>query len=452
MADAEEPETGSRPSRSRSRKGSMGSMKLEGKTGASRSSGKITEELEEGGGETGDPELSAAASSALSKMTGQVKALKFAMDLAKKAYDARDDLLLGPERPEPEEEEKNQEENQGERKPRRTVYEKEEEELMELFTKLEPPIYKPAPLHVRGLCQAAKRQCNRQKLLEEERLQVLEQLRRDERPSNLKCLSDEELNDIELTGRRVQYHVALLQRRQERLAKIDNKTFQQLPGQLIEAGADGDYDFIKLCVEASVPLDMFNERGVTALITATVNNKVSSAKLLLDSAADPSMQDLNGANCVHYAVGLRRLQILDLALGAINRSRCYVALYVKDARGKNVLDYARSDGHEESLRLLKLRLGGPIGFVWAVTDSMVYNAVAKLPSGDKGHKGMARAVARLAAERAAQKIQEKIRQAKEKARERLLGGWLCSYCSKAISHSSKWRSCHCACHASFFLV
>ena len=42
MADAEEPETGSRPSRSR--KGSMGSMKLEGKTGASRSSGKITEE------------------------------------------------------------------------------------------------------------------------------------------------------------------------------------------------------------------------------------------------------------------------------------------------------------------------------------------------------------------------------------------------------------------------
>lgn len=412
-------------------------MKLEGKTGASRSSGKITEELEEGGGETGDPELSAAASSALSKMTGQVKALKFAMDLAKKAYDARDDLLLGPERPEPEEEEKNQEENQGERKPRRTVYEKEEEELMELFTKLEPPIYKPAPLHVRGLCQAAKRQCNRQKLLEEERLQVLEQLRRDERPSNLKCLSDEELNDIELTGRRVQYHVALLQRRQERLAKIDNKTFQQLPGQLIEAGADGDYDFIKLCVEASVPLDMFNERGVTALITATVNNKVSSAKLLLDSAADPSMQDLNGANCVHYAVGLRRLQILDLALGAINRSRCYVALYVKDARGKNVLDYARSDGHEESLRLLKLRLGGPIGFVWAVTDSMVYNAVAKLPSGDKGHKGMARAVARLAAERAAQKIQEKIRQAKEKARERLLGGWLCSYCSKATISKKK---------------
>ena len=45
--------------------------------------------------------------------------------LPRKAYDARDDLLLGPERPEPEEEEKNQEENQGERKPRRTVYEKD---------------------------------------------------------------------------------------------------------------------------------------------------------------------------------------------------------------------------------------------------------------------------------------------------------------------------------------
>ena len=90
--------------------------------------------------------------------------------------------------------------------------------------------------------------------------------------------------------------------------------------------------------------------------------------------------------------------------------RNYVALYVKDARGKSVLDYVRSEGqgcrlamvdldsgrnlkdhdwpvnlktssrllsycfrrhqqlpnplgHEESLRLLKLRLGGPLGFV-----------------------------------------------------------------------------------------
>ena len=28
----------------------------------------------------------------------------------------------------------------------------------------------------------------------------------------------------------------------------DNKTFQQLPEQIIEAGADGDYEFIRLCV------------------------------------------------------------------------------------------------------------------------------------------------------------------------------------------------------------
>jgi len=27
----------------------------------------------------------------------------------------------------------------------------------------------------------------------------------------------------------------------------DNKTFQQLPEQIIEAGADGDYEFIRLC-------------------------------------------------------------------------------------------------------------------------------------------------------------------------------------------------------------
>eukprot|EP00439_Symbiodinium_sp_Y106_P087239 s121_g42.t2 len=204
-----------------------------------------------------------------------------------------------------------------------------------------------------------------------------------------------------------------------------------LPEQLIEAGADGDYEFIRLCVEAGVPLDIFNERGVTPLISATVNNKVASARLLLESGADPSMQDINGATCAHYAIELRRFQILDAALEAMSRRRSWVAIYIKDARGYNVLDYARLPDHDESLRLLKLRLGGPLGFVWAVTESMVHNAMVKMPKGEQNKRGLAKHVAKLAAERAAAKVKEKIQQTKEKAREKLLGGWLCSYCSEA---------------------
>ncbi|CAJ1456059.1 unnamed protein product [Effrenium voratum] len=389
------------------------------------------EDSPDGGGSDGGP---SAESIAISKITGQAKALKFAMDLAKKAYVAReeDNLQMHPEV----EEEEPPEEDAPTSHQHLEPEDKEEKEMMEMFSKLENPVFKPAPLLVRGLCQSARRACTRQLSVAEPRLAEALALR-DGRRSEPELLTEDEQMDLGVTCRRLQYHVALLQRRWQRLCQIDNTTFQQLPQQLIEAGADGDYDFIKLCVEAQVPLDVFNERGVTALITATVNNKVQSARLLLDAGADPSMQDINGANCAHYAIELQRFQILDVALEAMNRRRTYVALYVKDARGKTVLDYARSPGHEDSLRLLKLRLGGPLGFVWAVGDSMVHNAVLKLPNADKSRKGLAKHVARLAAERAAKNVKEKINAAKEKAREKLLGGKCCSYCSVATISKKK---------------
>ncbi|CAJ1339281.1 unnamed protein product [Effrenium voratum] len=389
------------------------------------------EDSPDGGGSDGGP---SAESIAISKITGQAKALKFAMDLAKKAYVAReeDNLQMHPEV----EEEEPPEEDAPTSHQHLEPEDKEEKEMMEMFSKLENPVFKPAPLLVRGLCQSARRACTRQLSVAEPRLAEALALR-DGRRSEPELLTEDEQMDLGVTCRRLQYHVALLQRRWQRLCQIDNTTFQQLPQQLIEAGADGDYDFIKLCVEAQVPLDVFNERGVTALITATVNNKVQSARLLLDAGADPSMQDINGANCAHYAIELQRFQILDVALEAMNRRRTYVALYVKDARGKTVLDYARSPGHEDSLRLLKLRLGGPLGFVWAVGDSMVHNAVLKLPNADKSRKGLAKHVARLAAERAANNVKEKINAAKEKAREKLLGGKCCSYCSVATISKKK---------------
>lgn len=379
---------------------------------------------------------------ALSKITGQAKALKFAMDLAQKAYDARDeeeddDFHVDCEESDEDDQDEQRQDSEVEKLRQRAKSEpaaKEELEMAELFTNLESPTFQPAPLHVRGLCQGAKRACERSLAVEEQRLAVAEMLGQTqggESPKNVECLTDEEQQNLDVTRKRLRYNVDLLRRRRQRLANIDNKTFQQLPEQLIEAGADGDYEFIRLCVEAGVPLDIFNERGVTPLILATVNNKVASARLLLESGADPSMQDINGATCAHYAIELRRFQILDAALEAMTRRRSWLGIYIKDARGYSVLDYARLPDHDESLRLLKLRLGGPLGFVWAVTESMVYNAMIKMPKGEQNKRGLAKHVAKLAAERAAAKVKEKIQQTKDKAREKLLGGALCSYCSEA---------------------
>eukprot|EP00439_Symbiodinium_sp_Y106_P087191 s121_g41.t1 len=166
---------------------------------------------------------------ALSKITGQAKALKFAMDLAQKAYDARDeedryDLLCYFDRS-----------SQVEKLRQRAKSEpaaKEELEMAELFTNLESPTFQPAPLHVRGLCQGAKRACERSLAVEEQRLAVAEMLGQTqggESPKNVECLTEEEQQNLDVTRKRLRYNVDLLRRRRQRLANIDNKTFQQLP-------------------------------------------------------------------------------------------------------------------------------------------------------------------------------------------------------------------------------
>eukprot|EP00930_Biecheleria_cincta_P095389 TRINITY_DN87350_c0_g1_i1.p1 TRINITY_DN87350_c0_g1~~TRINITY_DN87350_c0_g1_i1.p1 ORF type:complete len:489 (+),score=118.48 TRINITY_DN87350_c0_g1_i1:141-1607(+) len=336
---------------------------------------------------------------------------------------------------------------------------KDEEEMMNAFANVEQPEFKAAPEHVRGLCQAAKRSWHQELVKEKGRLNAARALLQQSKEKNGRrkagrafasvyapvvvqqiannWLTASELAECEYRGadrlcQRLEYIVNVLERRRDRLANIDldDETFEQLPGQLVEAGADGDYEYVRLCSDAGVPLDVFNNRGVTPLIAATVGNKVSTARLLLERRADPAMQDMNAATCLHYAILLHRYQILDAGLEAVNKQRSWVALYSKDARGKTVVDYARMPGREESLRLLKLRLGGPPGVMLTVAGAIVHNAVNALPEGSKTKTGLAKHVAKVAAERAKEKMQEKLMAARERAREKLYGGWLCSYCSK----------------------
>jgi len=454
------------------------------KADLARGSSKV--ELEEGSSKTqndngvSDEHLKSALAgkkdgqpSVKAKIGGQVKALKFAQDMAKKAYAKRDEEVVveiieenGEERSSKDSVTTGSKERTGSKeklslldqmkKKQAEQDQKDEAEIMSVFSSLKNPTFIPAPLHVRGLCQAAKRACAKELEREAERLHAAEECLRQFREAsggrafksvfagviadNLadECLTDEERDNIEIAEKRIRYNVELLQHRRTRLANLDNKTFQQLPAQLIEAASQGDAEYIRLCAEASCPLDIFNERGVTPLIMATVNNKVSSAKLLLQCKADPAMQDINGASSAHYAMELRRFQILDAILEQCGRSKTYTAVYVKDMRGKSVLDYARLPGREEALRLLKLRLGGPLGLVWSVGQGVVHQAVDGLPEGtNKSKNALAKHIAKMAAKRAAAKMEEKLSNAKEKAREKLLGGWLFSYCSKATISNKK---------------
>jgi len=421
------------------------------------------------------PEEARGESSAIAKFKGQVKALKFAQDMARKVEERRSmrgaaadgdenalALLAADDTAAKAQEEvellpggrKSSKEDKTplsalELAKRRAMLEEkaDEEEMLSFFKNAKKHEFKPQPLHVRSLCLQARRACDRELQREAPRLKAAEALYGDQKDDragrfqsvfaaevNLmaaKRLTEEELEDLEVTVKRLRYTVGLLERRKERLSKLDWTTFRQLPDQLVEAGGDGDLEFAMLCADAAVPLDIYDQKGVTALTAATVGNKVSTACLLLERKADPSMQDMNGACSVHYAIELKRYQILDAALVAMQKSKNWIALYVKDARSKTVLDYARAPGREESLRLLKLRLGGPLGLIWTVTNMNLHNSVFQVQEGKVNQKQITKLAAKMAAQRHGDHASTKHQLAKDKAREKVLGGSLCSFCSIA---------------------
>lgn len=419
--------------------------------------------------------------STLAKFKGQVKALKFAHDMARKVEQRRADKAgngeegeggeLGPGDQADASKEGGEVGFTGMRrlstsnkqpmtalelaKRRAEIEEKaDEDEMLNYFTMAKKYEFKPKPLHVRSLCLQARRACERELQREAPRLKAAEALFSDLRDSSSEvltgksnkvavvhtdCLTEEEQEDLEVTVKRLRYTVGLLDRRKQRLAKLDWTTFQQLPDQLVEAAGEGDLEYVKLCADAGVPLDVYNKRGVTPLTAATVSNKVTTACLLLERKADPSMQDINGACAVHYAIELQRYQVFDAALIAMNQSRNWVALYLKDSRGKTVLDYARMPGREESIRLLKLRLGGPLGLLWAVATMTMHNSVLQAPEGHKNQKQITKMAAKMAAQRHGDLAATRQQAAKDKAREKLLGGALCSFCSIAQISEKKMQ-------------
>jgi len=220
--------------------------------------------------------------------------------------------------------------------------------------------FKAEPLHVRYICRAEHRRTTHEILSDEKKLQEMQ--------AELEDAATSEERRIELPTdiKRLQYQVKLERMRIDRLGGLNPKTHEQLPEQLIAAAREGDCDFVRLAYDAKVDLDVQDpELLVTPLIIATISNKVSAVKLLLEMDANPRVQDVNGATCVHYAVQLDHIHALATVLDDGN-GRNFDTLTMKDSRGMSPVDYARRPERRACLRLMQNRMGGPIPVVWQV--------------------------------------------------------------------------------------
>merc|ERR1711879_612644 len=122
---------------------------------------------------------------------------------------------------------------------------------------------------------------------------------------------------------------------------LNPKTHAELPDQLIAAARDGDADFVRLAFEVKVDMNVQDkEMQITPLISATIANKVTVVKVLLELKGDPRIQDINGANVAHYAVQLDHYHTLAALLDAFP-GRYWDTFTMKDSRAMSAVDYAR---------------------------------------------------------------------------------------------------------------
>jgi hypothetical protein len=227
-------------------------------------------------------------------------------------------------------------------------------------------VYKAEPLHVRYLCRAEHRRTTGQIVSEEQKLEDMQKELDGLRGVSTKRSDDSKMQQLESDKKRMLYQIKLRKDRMDRLVAINPRTHEEMPEKLIDAARDGDTDFVRLAYDAKVDVNVqHKELRVTPLIMATIANKVTVVKLLLDLQANPRIQDINGATCVHYAVQLDHVHVLATLMDA-NPGKDWDTLTQKDAREMSPVDYARRPERSGCLRLMQNRLGGPIPVVWQV--------------------------------------------------------------------------------------
>lgn len=223
-----------------------------------------------------------------------------------------------------------------------------------------PPNYEP--LHVRGLRNFESRRART--LLEdlERQLSEVEARRSGGGPSGKETL-------VEETFERTTLLLRLAESRCRRFADL-GPYCEQLPEQVCPAAAEGDSDYVRFCLDVGIPVDHKDALGLTPLMHATLRNRISVARLLLQRRADIASADGNGATALHYAVQFNHLHVLREMFDVADGAR-HVTL--KDGRGRTAIDYARRPDREDALRFLSYRMGGR----QAVAQRAVYAQIAE---------------------------------------------------------------------------
>jgi len=221
--------------------------------------------------------------------------------------------------------------------------------------------FEPEPLHVRSMFHAERRVADRELAKEQHKLETTTELL----SSCDEVREGPRFKELSETAARCRYNVNLLERRKKRLGSLDPLSHTELPQQTIEAAFDGDLRYVKLAIEAQVSIDVQDKLGKTPLIAATITNRVSVVKLLLEFKADPYIQDANLATCAHYAVQLNHVHSLD-ALFHVHPGEYWDVVTMKDSRGLSAIDYARPAQRQDFQQLLRTRMGGPVPVLWQV--------------------------------------------------------------------------------------
>ena len=115
----------------------------------------------------------------------------------------------------------------------------------------------------------------------------------------------------------------------------------------IDAAHNGEYDKVKSMLDDGVSADCHSDNGVTALITAAINNHTKVMLLLLNRKANVNAQTRNGLTALHRAAWRGSINAIKILLhhGA--------KINIEDNKGRTAIDWAGNYHKEDAENLLK---------------------------------------------------------------------------------------------------
>ena len=115
----------------------------------------------------------------------------------------------------------------------------------------------------------------------------------------------------------------------------------------MNAAKKGDVSKVAEMLEAGMPVDITNEDGETALITASCYNQTDVVRCLLKNGANVNKQDRDGCTVLHVASCSNNTDVMRLLLAYGARKD------IQDKHGMTPIDVARRWNRKEALDLLE---------------------------------------------------------------------------------------------------